>query len=77
MRSKKDQYQKRSLAISRLAQYFEEFQETSLAELLCLLTSHIGESNPFNWDDNELIGKIEKNSDIMREEYKVNWEEGV
>ena len=77
IQNKKDLYQKRSLAINRLSQFFEEFQEIPLAQLLCVLTSHIGETNPFKWDDNTLIGKIEHNSQELRRDYKVNWEEMV
>jgi len=73
----KQQYQKRSLAINRLVKYFEEFQDMHLSELMCVLTSHIGEENPYKWDDNTLIGKIEKNSELLREEYQVKWEEDV
>ena len=72
----KIQYQKRSLAINRLIKYFEEFQETPLAELMCILVSPIGEkTHPRNWDDNQLIGKIEKNTDILSDEYKLEIEE--
>ena len=72
----KESYQKRGLAINRLIRYFEEFQEISLAELMCVLVSPIGEDkHPRNWDDNQLIGKIEKNTEILSQEYKLESED--
>jgi hypothetical protein len=69
----KQKYQKRSLAVTRLAQYIEEFPDIPISKLLCMLVSPIGESkHPYYWDDNILIGKIEKNSDLIREEYQYN-----
>ena len=68
----KKQYQKRSLAVNRLAQYIEEFSDVSISKLLCMLVSPIGETqHPYNWDDNTLIGKIEKNSNLLRQEYET------
>ena len=43
----KKAYQKRSLATNKLLQYIEEFQEIPISQLLCVLTSKIGEDNPF------------------------------
>jgi hypothetical protein len=76
MNKEKENYQKRSLTVQSLVQYIEKFPKIPIAELLCILVSPIGEkTNPFKWNDDILRGKIEKNTEILMEDYKLNWEE--
>ena len=56
----KQEYQKRSLAISTLVIYLES-TKAPLASVLYEILSPIGEEkHPYKWTDNEFLGSIEK-----------------
>lgn len=55
----KQEYQKRSLAITKLV-YYLELNTDRLAKILCELMSPIGEEkHPYRMTDNEFMGYIE------------------
>lgn len=71
---KKSEYQKRSLAINALCEVFELYPRIPLGEILSTLVSPIGEvRHPYNWTDNELMGKIEDVKDLLEEDYQLEF----
>lgn len=73
---KKQDYQKRSLAISYMARLLETYPKIPISKLLAQLFSPIGETkHPSKWTDNELIGKIETFSKQIEEDYHEDWTE--
>jgi len=57
----KQEYQKRAIAIQKLAFLLELNQGESISKILSYLVSPIGESkHPYRMTDNEFIGHIEK-----------------
>ena len=69
---KKDAYQKRNLTISKLNELFELYSNFPIAEILGTLMSPIGEDvHPYNWDDNQVYGKLEKLGALLEDDYKL------
>lgn len=57
----KQEYQKRSLTITKLVQYLELNQGEDLAFTLTCLLHPFGETkHPSKWTDNEFLGALEK-----------------
>lgn len=61
----KETYQKRGILVTKLVYLLELSQKESVASILSVLFSPIGEKiHPFKWDDNTLLGKIEKEIEL-------------
>lgn len=75
MKNKQD-YQKRSIVVQKLAQLIELNNREPVSRTLSYIFSPIGEKvHPYNWTDSELLGKLEKeiynleNGGISEDEY--------
>jgi hypothetical protein len=71
---KKEQYQKRALTLQKLHEICELYPQMPLAEIMSILMSPIGEEvHPFKWDDNTLLGKLEKLEKELAKDYKMDY----